>query len=453
MGFPAEFVWGAATSSYQVEGGAFEDGKGLSVWDTFCQNDKRIWRSQTGNVACDHYHRYKEDVALMKELGLKAYRLSINWPRILPAGIGKVNTAGLDFYSRLIDELLDAGIDPWITLFHWEYPQELYYKGGWLNPESPEWFAEYASVVVRHLSDRVTHWMTLNEPQCFIELGHRKANHAPGIILDQRDILLAGHHSLISHGKAVQAMRSASARNIKIGMAPAAFPRLPGSTRKKDVDMAYDITFSVPKKDGWNISWWLDPVFLGHYPEDGLKLFEKDLPRITPEDLKTICQPLDFFGVNIYTGHYVKQGADGNMVEIPDKPGCDITMLYWPVVPEVLYWAPKFLYQRYKLPIVITENGMSNTDWVFRDGKVHDPQRIDFMHRHLKEFARAGEDGAEIMGYFHWTFMDNFEWARGYRERMGLVHIDFTTLKRTPKDSAYWYRDVIQSNGESLFSE
>ncbi|MBN2533080.1 MAG: beta-glucosidase [Spirochaetales bacterium] len=453
MGFPADFVWGSATSSYQIEGGAFEDGKGLSVWDVFCQKENTIWRSQTGEFACDHYHRYKEDVALMKELGLKAYRFSINWPRVLPRGTGKINTKGIDFYSRLVDELLKAGIEPWLTLFHWEFPQELFYKGGWMNPDSPDWFAEYAQVVTTHLSDRVTHWITLNEPQCFIELGYDIALHAPGVKLHQKELLLAGHHILISHGKAVQVIRALAKKPCKIGMAPAGFPRIPATNSMDDIKTAYEVTFSVPKPDGWNITWWLDPVFFGNYPEDGLEIFAQYLPPVHPDDMKTICQPLDFSGMNIYTGHYVKKGENGMPVEMPDKPGCDITMLYWPVVPEVLYWAPRFLYERYKLPIVITENGMSNTDWVFQDGKVHDPQRIDFMHRYLKEFARAGDDGVDIMGYFHWTFMDNFEWAWGYRERLGLVHVDFKSFKRTPKDSAYWYRDVIATNGDSLFSD
>lgn len=451
MGFPADFVWGAATSSYQIEGAAFEDGKGLSVWDVFCRREGKIWKSRTGNTACDHYHRYKEDVKLMKELGLKAYRFSINWPRVIPEGTGKVNEKGLDFYSELVDELLAAGIEPWITLFHWEYPQELFYKGGWLNADSPGWFAEYTRVIVKSLSDRVTYWITLNEPQCYIELGYRKATHAPGIELHNREILRAAHHTLLGHGKAVQVIRAEAKTECKIGMAPAGFIRVPATNSEKDIQAAYDVTFSVPKPDGWNIAWWLDPVFLGKYPEDGLKLYEGDLPRMGQHDLATINQSLDFFGVNIYTGHAVSHRKNGEVIEIPDKPGCPVSMMYWPVVPEVLYWGARFLNSRYKLPVVITENGMSNPDWISLDNRVHDPQRIDFLHRYLKEFARAGSDGVDIMGYFQWTFTDNFEWARGYRERMGLVYVDFESQRRTPKDSAYWYRDVIASNGEILY--
>jgi beta-glucosidase len=453
MGFPDNFKWGAATSSYQIEGGAFEDGKGLSIWDVFCQKDGTVWRNQTGAVACNHYHQYRADISLMKDIGLKAYRFSINWPRVLPRGTGTINKKGIDFYSRLVDALLEAGIEPWITLYHWEYPQELYYRGGWLNPDSPDWFAAYTTVIVDHLSDRVTHWMTLNEPQCFIELGHRTGLLAPGLRLHQKEILLAGHHALLSHGKAVQAIRASSKTKCQVGYAPAAFPRVPLTDNPADIEAASNVTFSIPKPDGWNTSWWIDPVYLGTYPEEGLRLFKNHLPAIHPNDMKIICQPLDFFGVNIYTAHSVRAGDDGQPEEIPDRDGCDMTAHTWPVVPKALYWASCFFYERYRLPIVITENGMSNTDWVALDGRVHDPQRIDFMKRYLRELSRAADTGVEIRGYFHWSLLDNFEWSRGYRERMGLVHVDYTTLKRTPKDSAYWYHDVIASNGATIFED
>jgi beta-glucosidase len=451
MGFPNDFVWGVATSAYQIEGAVSEDGKGLSIWDTFCIQKERIWKGQSGDNTCEHYHKYSEDVALMKELSIKGYRFSINWPRVIPEGMGKCNIKGMDFYSRLIDRLLDSGIEPWVTLFHWEYPQSLFYKGGWFNPDSPDWFSEYVNTVCAHLGDRVTHWITINEPQCFLELGYLSGLNAPGLKMSFRDALTAGHNVLLSHGKAVQAIRATAKRKSMIGFSPVGIVRIPNSDTPEDVNVAKEVTFSVQKYDCWNNTWWMDPVYIGKYPEDGMILFEQYLPDIRPGDFKTICQKLDFFGINMYTGHKVRSGKDGKAEEIMDSTGCPVSMLGWTIIPEVLYWGPLFFQQRYKLPIVITENGMSNADIVSLDGKVHDPQRIDYTQRYLYQFGKAYDAGIGIKGYFHWTFMDNFEWARGFRERFGLVFVDFTTQKRIPKDSALWYRDVIRSNGGILY--
>ncbi len=451
MGFPEGFVWGAAAASYQIEGGAFEDGKGPSVWDMMCRKEGAIWNGQSGEVACDHYHRYKEDVALMKEIGLKAYRLSISWPRVIPAGTGSVNLRGLEFYDRLVDELLAAGIAPYVTLFHWDYPLELYYRGGWLNPESPDWFAEYTKVVVERLSDRVTHWMTLNEPQCFVGLGHRDGVHAPGDRLAFREILRMAHHALLAHGQAVQIIRSHSKAEARVGYAPVGAVRMPASEDPQDIEAARAAMFSVTEpKDYWVNSWWMDPVILGRYPEDGLKAFADDLPDIKADDLEAMCQPLDFLGVNIYQGQKVRAGEGGKAEPVGLPPGYDITAFRWPVTPEALRWGPRFFFERYGLPIVITENGMSNIDWVSLDGRVHDPQRIDFTRRHLLELEKAAEDGADVRGYFHWSIMDNFEWAEGYKQRFGLIYVNYETQKRTPKDSAHWYKEVIASNGANL---
>lgn len=450
MSFPRDFVWGAATAAYQIEGAAFEDGKGLSVWDTCCKKEGFVKDGDSGNIACDHYHRYKEDVQLMKEMGLKAYRLSISWPRVLPEGIGKVNEKGLEFYDKLVDELLSNGITPYITLFHWDYPHELYKKGGWLNPDSSDWFAEYTKVVIERLSDRVTHWITENEPQCYINLGHHRGIHAPGLKLDMSEVLLAAHNSLLAHGKAVEVIRKYAKKPCEIGYAPVGSVSFPETNSLKDIEAAKSAMFNIKEPNLWNNSWWMDPIFLGRYPEEGLKVFEPWMPKIKAGDMKIIGQPIDFLGVNIYHGQKVRMGENGTVEAVRKDIGYNQTAIKWPVTPEALYWGPKFFYERYGKPIIITENGLSNTDWVSLDGKVHDPQRIDFLHRYIREYKRAAEDLVAVKGYFCWSLMDNFEWAEGYNERFGLIHVDYTTQKRTLKDSAYWYKKVIESNGESI---
>jgi beta-glucosidase len=448
--FPADFVWGAATAAYQIEGAADADGKGPSVWDMFCRQPKAIWSGQNGATACDHYHRYQNDVALMRELGLKAYRLSISWPRVIPAGTGQLNAAGMDFYNRLIDSLLAAGITPFVTLFHWDYPHELYCQGGWLNPASPEWFAEYAGKMAAAFSDRVTHWMTLNEPQCFIGLGHQSGLHAPGLKLPVAEVLRAAHHVLLAHGKAVQALRGQSRQTCRIGFAPMGKTKIPATTSPADIEAARQAMFAVPGKAVTNNAWWMDPVFLGEYPADGVKLFGDDMPHIAANDMATIHQPLDFFGCNIYGGTAVTAAADGKIQEQSDQEGVAMSFFQWPMVPASLYWGPRFFYERYHAPIYITENGLSNTDWVARDGHVHDPQRIDFMARYLTELRRAMADKVDVRGYFHWSLMDNFEWQEGFKQRFGLIHVDYQTQQRTIKDSGAWYKRVIATNGTAL---
>lgn len=450
MGFPQGFVWGAAASSYQIEGAAREDGKGPSVWDVFAHEPGRVYNGHTGDIACDHYHRYKEDVALMREIGLHAYRFSVSWPRVLPAGIGAVNAVGLDFYDRLVDELLSAGITPYLTLFHWDYPYELYCRGGWLNRESADWFAEYAAIMARRLGDRVKHWMTLNEHSVFTLLGHQIGEHAPGDHWSQSKILRIAHHVLLAHGKGVQAIRAAAPAPVQVGAAPTGTVIVPAGDAAQDIEAARAAMFSIAGSGLWSHSWWMDPSVLGHYPADGLALYEKDMPQILSSDMETICQPLDFYGVNIYQGGTVRAGVDGQPEQIAGPMGEPMTSFPWPVTPSALYWGPRFLWERYKLPIIVTENGLANPDWVALDGKVHDPQRVDFTARYLTSLRRAADDGVEVRGYFHWSIMDNFEWAFGMRHRFGLVYVDYATQKRTLKDSAYWYRDVIASNGAWL---
>ena len=453
MGFRDDFVWGAATASYQVEGAAFEDGRGYTVWDDFCRRPGKTFRGENGDVACDHYHRYKEDVALMRALNLKAYRFSIAWSRILPEGAGDINPKGLAFYSNLVDALLENGITPYVTLFHWDLPYALYRRGGWQNPDSPEWFARYTKVVADALGGRVKHFITFNEPQCFIGLGHATGEHAPGDIRSRRALLEMAHNVLLAHGRAVQVLRE-KVPGAAVGYAPTGGAHYPASDSPADIEAArtaYFATSQNPDNILWDVSWWSDPVMLGAYPEKALALYETDMPVIGLRDMETIAQPLDFYAQNIYNGGMVRASGNEYGWEFVERPeGYARTAIGWPVTPESLYWGPKFLYERYKRPIYITENGLSAHDWVDLDGQVHDPNRIDFLRRYLRELRRASEDGVDIRGYFAWSLMDNFEWSRGYSERFGLIHVDYETQKRTIKDSGYWYRELIAANGAAL---
>ena len=446
--FPKDFTWGAAAASYQVEGAAREDGKGLSTWDMMCRRPDRVWEGHTGDVACDHYHRWKEDIGLMKKVGLQAYRLSVSWPRVIPAGTGAVNKKGLDYYDRLVDGLLDAGIEPWITLFHWDFPHELYLRGGWLNRDSVAWFGEYTDVVVKKLSDRVTHWMTLNEPPCFIGLGLDTGVHAPGDKLGTHEVLTAAHHTLMAHGRAVQVIRSTARKEPIVGWAPCGNVAVPATNTPADIRAAkahvYDGTTL------WSYTWWSDPIFFGRYPEDGLRHYGDKAPKVKSGDMDLIKQPMDFFGMNIYSAKVMRAGKKTTSENVPLKPGYPHTLFLWKVMPGAIYWGPRFIYERYKCPIVVTENGLSSMDWVNLDGHVHDTMRIDFMERYLSELRRATHDGVAVKGYFHWSIMDNFEWAEGYKHRFGMIYVDYETQKRTLKDSALWYRKVIESNGATI---
>ena len=453
MPFRDDFRWGTATASYQIEGTPTRQGGGESVWDMFCRRKDAIKDGSSGVIACDHALHYHEDVALMHDCGAGAYRFSLSWPRILPEGTGRVNEAGLGFYDRLVDELLAAGIEPWATLFHWDLPLALHYRGGWLNRDSFEWFAEYTAVVIERLSDRVSHWMTLNEPQCFIGLGHRTGVHAPGMKLGWEEILRAGHHAMLAHGRAVQVIRALTKTSATVGYAPVGVVQIPASSRPEDIEAARTAMFTVPQGNFWNNTWWLEPVLRGHYPEDGMDAFEGARPPVLSGDLEIMNQPLDFLGANIYNGQPVRRGPDGRPEEPRQPHGIGRTVYDWPVTPEALYWGPRFFHERYGLPIVITENGVSTSDWVGLDGKVHDAARTDLLHRYLLELKKAVDDGVDVRGYFHWSLMDNFEWHEGGHQRFGLVHVDFATQQRTLKDSAAWFRELSHSNGESLTLE
>lgn len=460
MSFPEKFVWGAASAAYQIEGAAFSDGKGESIWDVY-SNDKRIHQGSgktnirnldTANTACDHYHRYKEDVALMKAMGLKAYRFSISWPRVLPEGQGAINYKGLQFYSNLVDELLEAGIEPYITLFHWDLPQELLNIGGWANPQMPLIFSEYVKVVVSALSDRVTNWMTLNEAQCHIIIGHFDGNCAPGFKVTYREGFKLINSILKAHSMAVRVIRSHAKKKPFIGIAPNPSSYYPAAETKADIEAARKLSFSAESKSLWPTTWWLDPILLGQYPQDGIEAFKEDFPEelLRESNLKELYCPIDFLGCNLYQGTAVRAGKDGQAECPPKKAGYDQTAFKWAVTPQILRYTPKFLFERYKLPIIITENGLSLSDWVSLDGKVHDPQRIDFTRRYLRELMKAIDEGVPVLGYFAWSVMDNFEWSEGFGERFGLIHVDYETQKRVIKDSGLWYHDVILSNGANI---
>lgn len=443
-------MWGAAAASYQIEGAHDADGKGPSVWDTFSERPDAIWQKQSGRVACDHYHRMPEDVASMASLGLGAYRFSVSWPRILPAGTGAVNERGLDFYERLVDALLEKGIEPYCTLFHWDFPLALFQRGGWLADDSPAWFAEYTTLLARRLGDRVRQWITLNEPHAYIEGGLRDGRHAPGLTLPLAEVARAGHNTLLGHGRAVQVLRS-EVKNASIGFAPVLIMAAPASEAPEDVEAAREWTWAMHTTRLRVSSWWMDAVYRGHYPEDGLRLMGKDAPRVKAGDFDVISQKLDYFGCNLYDVVRVRRGADGKAEEVPYPTSFPRTAFNWPVTPEGHRYGPRFAFERYGLPVLITENGLSSRDWVALDGSVHDTERVDFLRRHLLELGRAIEEGTPVLGYLHWSVLDNFEWNHGYRERFGLIHVDYESGTRTVKDSAHEYARIIRTSGAALY--
>ncbi|MDO4284816.1 MAG: GH1 family beta-glucosidase [Eubacteriales bacterium] len=454
MGFRKDFVWGAATASYQVEGAAYENGKGLNIWDVFCKEPGKIYEGHSGDVACDQYHRYQEDVRTMKEMGIRAYRFSLSWARIMPEGTGRVNEKGLAYYDALIDALLENGIEPYVTLYHWDLPYALQLRGGWMNPESPKWFYDYAAVVAEHFSDRVKKFFTINEPQCAAGLGYLTGEHAPGLKVGAYDFFHVWQNLLLAHGRAVQALREHAKGPVEIGAAPCSALYYPETESAADIEAARRAMFTIagdtPNDAVWNIAFWSDPVFFGHYPEGTQERFGKLLPPLSQEEWKVISSPLDFYGQNMYNAVMVRADEQGNPVRVKRAEGFPKTAIQWPVTPECMYWGPKFLYERYHKPFYITENGMSSHDWVSLDGRVHDAARVDFLHRYLREYRRAAADGVDARGYFAWSSHDNFEWSYGYSERFGLIYVDYATQKRTVKDSGYFYRETAAANGENL---
>ena len=450
--FREDFAWGVASSAYQIEGRDKEDGCGKNIWDTFTE-EGRVYENQNAYVSCDEIHRYKEDFALMRLLGIRAYRFSLSWARILPEGTGRVNEKSIALYRDMILEMKKNGITPYITLYHWEFPQALQDKGGWLNEDVIGWFGEYAKVVAENFSDLCEYFFTLNEPQCFVGLGHLSGVHAPGKKMEIKETFQIAHNALRAHGQAVINLRKYAKQEIKIGYAPTCGVAYPATDSKEDIEAAKKVYFGFYNPIDnwtWNVAWFSDPVFLGSYPKEGLEKYKEYLPKITKEDMELIHQPIDFMGQNIYNGYPVRAGADGEPEFVSREPGFAKTAANWPVTPEAFYWGVRFLSERYHLPLYITENGMSCHDNVSRDGRVHDPNRIQFLDGYLSALCRANDDGADVRGYFLWTFLDNFEWDKGYNERFGIVYVDFATQKRIVKDSAYWYQKVIESNGKEL---
>lgn len=451
MSFSKDFVWGAATASYQIEGAAFEDGRKASIWDTFSHKKGAVYSAHTGDIACDHYHRIEEDVQLMKQIGIRHYRFSVSWTRILPDGTGKVNEKGIAFYNKLINTLLAHNIEPWLTIFHWDYPESLYKKGGWLNSDSSIWFEEYTRVLVEHFSDRVSHWLILNEPQCFGSAHVNNWEHAPSLNFSKDQQMVLVHNILLSYGRAAKLIRKTAQLKPLIGFAPTSSSAIPASHKPEDIEAARIATYDYasPESRLFNAALWSDPIFFGTYPEKIMKCLNLT-PVIQPGDMEIIHEKPDFYAVNHYNSPCVKMGVNGLPEEVPHIPGKAKTMIDWAVDPESIYWMGKFHFERYNVPILITENGLAGMDWLCADGHVHDTMRIDYTGTHLVQLQRLNDSGIPVMGYFHWSLMDNFEWAQGYRYRFGLIYVDYQTQKRTLKDSAFFYKKVIESNGSLL---
>jgi beta-glucosidase len=436
--FPRDFIWGAATASYQIEGAANEDGRGESVWDRFCATPGKVRNGDTGAIACDFYHRYRDDIALIRELGLDAFRFSIAWPRILPEGRGRVNAAGLDFYDRLVDELLGNGIAPYVTLFHWDTPQVLEDAGGWPVRDTVDAFSEYVEAVAGRLGDRVGHWITHNEPWVVSWVGHAWGHHAPGRTSDA-DALATAHHLLLSHGRAVEILRRASPQS-EVGITLNLDHPYPASESEDDVAAAHWV-------DGLHNRWFLDPIFRGAYPEDMLDEWASNMPAIHEGDLETISAPIDFLGVNNYTSPLIGADAGGGRSQIVRRADVDRTDMGWEVVPEGLHDLLVRLKRDYDPPaIYVTENGAAFADVRGHDGHIGDPERTAYLEGYVEAAGRAIADGVPLRGYFAWSLLDNFEWAWGYWKRFGLIYIDYATLERIPKGSFYWYRDFIAAH-------
>ena len=441
--FPAGFLWGTATASYQVEGAVAEDGRGPSVWDTFSHTPGKVVNNATGDVADDHYHRYKTDVQLMKSLGVKAYRFSIAWPRVFPQGSGAPNPKGLDFYNRLVDELLANGIEPFATLYHWDLPQVLQDRvGGWESRETAQAFGDYAGYVAERLTDRVHHIFTINEFGAFMELGYRIGIHAPGVKLPPGRFNQARHNGVLGHGLAVQAIRAKGKPGTKVGLAENLVVGVPVIETPAHIAAAEQATRQVNAQ-------YLTVIMEGKYTDAYLAATGADAPHFTPEDLRVIASPLDFVGTNIYQPMFVRadSGPSGFAV-VPNPASYPHMASPWLFIgPEVLYWGPHHVAKLWNVPeIYVTENGCSSSDIPAADGQVYDSDRVMFLRNYLTQLQRAVADGVPVQGYFLWSLMDNFEWADGYTNRFGLHYVDYATQQRTPKLSAAFYREVIAAN-------
>lgn len=451
--FPDRFVWGAATSAYQIEGAVDADGRGPSIWDTFSQTPGKVVGGDTGAVAADHYHRYPEDVALMARLGMRAYRFSVAWPRIMPTGVGQAEQRGLDFYRRLVDELLAHGIEPYPTLYHWDLPQALQDAGGWPARDTALRFAEYAEVVYRALHDRVVWWSTINEPWCVALLGHAAGKHAPGEREPSRAIP-AIHHVLLAHGLAVRAMRAIDPtprQGIVLNLAP---------VRVESPEPDATVQADARHVDGYRNRVWLEPLLQGRYPADMVELADRFGGfGVQPGDLEAISTPIDWLGINYYND--IVLAAGGGPVAGRDgvHPGVDhvheatpvgeSTDMGWPITPDGMRQLLVSIGEDHPNapPMIITENGAAYDDPILADGTIDDARRVDYLRRHLLAVSDAIAEGADVRGYLVWSLLDNFEWAEGYSKRFGIVHVDYESLVRTPRRSAHWYAEVIERNG------
>ena len=447
--FPKDFLWGAASAAYQIEGYDLEDGGGASIWRTFTHTPGKIAYGDTGDIACDSYHRYAEDIALLKELGAKAYRFSTSWARIDPNADGNWNEAGLAYYDKVVDGCLAAGIEPYMTLYHWELPQAAQDRGGWCQEHTAYAFARFAEKMAAHFKGRVRYYFTLNEPQCTTSLGHLQGLHAPGLKLELPQVFRVHVNQMLAHGLSMRAIK-ATDPNAVVGIASTGNLCYPEGETSEDINSARQATFATDP-DNWIFThhWLLDPIVFGRFPDCEGTVLEPLVKGVSREQLKIIHTVPDMLGYNIYNGHEVRAGNDG-FESVPKYPGYPRTALKWPVTPEVLNWGVRFLQERYGLPGYITENGLSCNDRIYLDGKVHDPDRIDFLARYLSALSRAVESGADIRGYFHWSLTDNLEWHSGYGDRFGLIYMDFPTGRRIPKDSFRWYQTVIRT-GEAEF--
>jgi beta-glucosidase len=442
--FPPGFIWGAATAAYQIEGAVDEDGRGPSIWDTFTHTPGKITNGDTGDVADDHYHLWREDLAFIASLGLDAYRFSIAWSRILPQGKGAANPKGLDFYDRLVDGLLAINVQPWITLYHWDLPQALQDEGGWSNRHTSEYFANYAQTVVQRLGDRVKHWITLNEPYVSAFLGHHTGVHAPGI-RNIETALLVVHHLHLAHGLAVQAIRSATPQPARVGITFNLHSIHPASQSEADLQATF-------RFDGIQNRLFLDPVLKGSYPQDIIDFFGRQFPSVQTGDLQTIQAPVDFLGINNYFRFVIQDDPSEPDLKLREVKltGREYTEM-WEIYPPGIYEVLSRVWQDYHpAEMYITENGCAVPDGIDADGRVRDFRRTRYLRDHLFQCYRAIGDGASLKGYFVWSLLDNFEWAHGYAKRFGITYVDYSTQKRTIKDSGSWYAMVAQANGFDL---
>jgi beta-glucosidase len=442
-GFPSNFIWGSATAAFQVEGAAWTDGRGESIWDRFCRTPGKVVQGHNGDMACDHYNRYKQDIRLMKDLGMQAYRFSTAWPRIIPGGRGAVNKVGLDFYDRLVDELLKADIIPFTTIFHWDLPQPLQDQGGWINRDITGAFSDYAEQVVKRLGDRVKHWMTHNEIPCFIGQSYKDGYHAPGLSVSRKDLNQAYHNAFLTHGIAVRIVREFARKDAEVGLVNNPVIPVPLLDTPAHAEAAQKAFVRI----GANLA---EPIFKGAYAPWWLEEQGADAPEIRPGDMELISSPTDFVGINIYSGYFVEPSEDAVGYRVLPFPKAFPRMaLNWlKPVPQALYWCVRHYREAYGITkSYISETGCACEDEVDAEGRIVDLDRIQWLRSHVQEAQRAVDEGLGLAGYFQWSLMDNFEWAEGYIKRFGIVHVDYETQVRTPKESAYVYREIIRNRG------